>query len=276
MKKILVNTDIMRQLQVQQEINNIRCRERYQNPKNLIPFGGKVYSQNDEDGIIREIFNRIGVTNKVFVEFGVDPLESNTLALLFDGWKGLWIDAYEKYVSRIKNNFSDIIKSGQLKIAYAFITKNNIDSTISSNIDREEIDLLSVDIDGNDYHVLDAISCVTPRVIVIEYNAKFAPPILYCMDYDESHVFKHNDNFGVSLKFLEVNLAKKGYCLVGCNVTGANAFFVREDLVLDKFQAPYTAENHYEPARYFLGGFSSGWVSSYEALVKSQGMRDDS
>lgn len=275
MKKILVNTDIMRQLLVQQEINNIRCNQRYQDPKNLLTYGYKVYSQNEEDGIIREIFNRIGVTNKVFVEFGVDPLENNTLALLFDGWKGLWIDAYEKYVNIIKNNYSDIIKSGQLKIVHSFVTKSNIDSTISSNMDYEEIDLLSVDIDGNDYYVLDAISCVNPRVIAIEYNAKFAPPILYCMDYDESHVFRHNDNFGVSLKFLEINLVKKGYRLVGCNITGVNAFFVREDLVLDKFQAPFTAENHYEPARYYLGGFSSGWTASYDALVKSQKMRID-
>src|SRR4030042_3287529 len=75
------------------EIETLKRNSRYQNPKSLIPFGYKIYSQNEEDGIIREIFNRIGVTNRVFVEFGIgDGLENNTLALLFDGWNGLWIE----------------------------------------------------------------------------------------------------------------------------------------------------------------------------------------
>ena len=122
--------------------------------------------------------------------------------------------------------------------------------------------------------MLEAIKCVNPRVIVIEYNARFFPPVLYCMDYDENHVFRHNDSFGASLKFLEVNLSRKGYCLVGCNITGVNAFFVREDLVSDRFQSPFTAESHYEPSRFYLGNFASGWEQSYEALINSQKMRE--
>ncbi|MEM7724984.1 MAG: FkbM family methyltransferase [Cyanobacteria bacterium P01_A01_bin.45] len=264
-----------KQLPVIQEIDRLRESKRYQNTKSLIPFGDKVYSQSDEDGIIKEIFQRIGVTNKVFVEFGIgNGLENNTLALLFEDWQGLWIDASSKSINKIKKHFFKIIESGQLKIIQSFITKENIDKLIFSNIQSGEIDLLSIDIDGNDYHVLNNISCITPRVIVIEYNAKFTPPILFCMDYNETHIWEKDDCFGVSLKFLEVNLDKKGYYLVGCNISGVNAFFVRKDIVSDKFLQPFTAENHYEPARYYLSGYFAGHPATYKTLAKSLTMRN--
>lgn len=241
----------LKQLPVIQEIDRLRQSQRYHDPKSLIPYGDKVYSQSDEDGIIREIFNRIGVTNKTFVEFGIgNGLENNTLALLFDDWRGLWIDASSKSIQKIRNAFANIIETKQLQVVQSFITTDNINALISNHINAPEIDLLSVDIDGNDYHILNAITCVSPRVIVVEYNAKFTPPILYCMTYNATHSWEKDDCFGVSLKFLEVHLGQKGYTLVGCNLSGANAFFVRNDLVGDRFLAPFTAEHHYEPARY--------------------------
>ena len=273
-KKILGHTTSMHQYLIHQELSSLRNSARHRNPKSLAPFGYKVYSQNDEDGIIREIFTRIGTTNKTFVEFGVDDgKECNTFALLFDDWRGLWIDACAKYIDSIKKNLAPVISAGQLMVAKSFITRDNINATISSHIKDAEIDLLSVDIDGNDYHVFNAIDCINPRVVIMEYNAKFAPPIRFCMDYDERHEFAHDDCFGASLKFLEIHLAEKGYCLVGCNLTGLNAFFVRQDLVSDKFMEPFTAEQHYEPARYYLTGLSAGWPPSYNALLKSQKMR---
>ena len=264
----------IKQIPVLQEIDRIKENARCRNPKSLILFGSKIYSQTDEDGIIREIFKRIGLANKTFVEFGIgNGLENNTLALLFEDWQGLWIDASSRSINKIKKHFSGIIESGQLKVVQSFVTTGNINKLIASNIDVEEVDLLSVDIDGNDYHIIDSISCVMPRVIVVEYNAKFTPPTLFCMDYDETHTWRKDDCFGASLKFFEVNLAKKGYCLVGCNVSGVNAFFVREDLVSGKFLTPFTAEEHYEPARYYLSGCFSGHPASYETLAKSLTMR---
>lgn len=261
-------------LPIIQEIDRLRASDRYQDPKSLIPFGDKVYSQSDEDGIIREIFNRIGTTNKTFIEFGIgNGLENNTLALLFEDWRGLWIDASSRSISAIQKHFSEITARGQLKLVQSFITTDNINDLISEQIQAEEIDLLSVDIDGNDYHVLNAIDCVSPRVVVVEYNAKFTPPIQYCMDYDATHTWEKDDCFGASLKFFEVNLSQKGYCLVGCNISGVNAFFVRQDLVGDKFLAPFTAEQHYEPARYYLSGYFAGHPASYATLAKSLTMR---
>jgi hypothetical protein len=244
---------------------------RYQDPKSLIPHGYKVYSQNEEDGIIREIFSRIGATNKTFVELGVgNGLENNTLTLLFENWKGLWVEGSQQSAGSIKSNFVSTISSGQLTVISSYITKKNIDALISSHMADREIDLLSLDIDGNEYHVFESISCVEPRVIVIEYNAKFPPPVLFCMRYNEKHVWDSTDNFGASLKFLEVKLKEKGYDLVGCNLTGSNAFFVRDDLTKDRFLTPFSAENHFEPARYWLGMMTSGHPASYSTLENRQ------
>ncbi|MEL7314192.1 MAG: hypothetical protein AAFN08_04475 [Cyanobacteria bacterium J06559_3] len=263
-----------KQIPIIQEIERIKENARYRDSRSLVRFGSKIYSQSDEDGIIREIFRRIGVTNRMFVEFGIgNGLENNTLALLFEDWQGLWIDASSRSIKQIREKFAAVIHKEKLKVVQSFITKDNINDLISKKIDDHEIDLLSVDIDGNDYHILNAITCVAPRVIVVEYNAKFAPPTLFCMDYDESHTWKKDDCFGASLKFLEVNLGQKGYCLVGCNVSGVNAFFVRQDLIADQFLAPFTAETHYEPARYYLSGYASGHPASYETLAKSLSMR---
>jgi hypothetical protein len=271
---IVANINRAQQLSISNELDRLRGNVRYKEPKSLIPFGGKIYSQNDEDGIIKEIFNRIGTTNKIFVEFGIgNGLENNTLALLFGDWQGLWIDASSNSINNIRNHFSEIIQSGKLRAVESFITVANINDLISANIRHDEIDLLSIDIDGNDYHVLQAISCISPRVIAIEYNAKFAPPALFCIDYAETHTWTGDDCFGASLKFLEVNLDRMGYYLAGCNLTGANAFFIRKDLDTDKFLKPFTAENHYEPARYYLSGYTTGHPPAYQTLAKSLTMR---
>ena len=127
-------------------------RRRWEDPKCLERYGYKVYSQNDEDGIIQEIFKRIGTTDKRFIEFGVqDGLESNTHYLLHKGWSGLWIEGSSEYVRELQGRFRPVIKSGQLKAKNAFITRDNINELFTSEGFTGEIDLLSIDIDGNEY-----------------------------------------------------------------------------------------------------------------------------
>jgi hypothetical protein len=257
-------------------LEGLKSGSRYEDSRALIPYGQKVYSQNDEDGIIAETFRRIGTTNKTFVEFGVGKgLENNTLALLFDNWRGLWIECAEDSVRRIRRGFENTIANGMLSVIKESVNKDNINDLISSVIQEKEIDFLSVDIDGNDFHVFDSISCVNPRVVAIEYNGKFPPPVVYCMKYDADHVWRNNDNYGASLKFLEIELAKKGYCLVGCNLTGVNAFFVRKDLVGEKFLKPFTAEVHYEPLRLHLAGYRFGHRPSSRTLENSISAHDN-
>jgi hypothetical protein len=110
----------------------------------------------------------------------------------------------------------------------------------------------------------------------MEYNAKFIPPTSYCMKYDADHVWRDDDCMGASLKFLEVALEAKGYRLVGCSLSGANAFFVRDDLVEDHFLSPFTAEFHYEPARYYLCCYASGHPAAFRTLDNNQALIDPS
>ena len=148
-----------------------------------------MYSQNDEDGITHEIFRRIGTSNKRFIEFGVqDGLESNTHLLLFYGWSGLWIEGSSDDCNQIAMKFRPVIETGRLKVKNAFITRDNINTLFEEAGFLGEIDLLSIDIDGNDLYIWDAIEAVNPRVVVTEYNGKFPPDLEWCQVYDASHV----------------------------------------------------------------------------------------
>ena len=222
--------------------------------RRLLKSGYRVYSQADEDGILHEIFRRIGEGQRTFLELGVgNGLENNTLFLLIQGWNGIWIEGSDRKAAASKKNLAVQIAEGRLQIEQNFITAPTIDQKIASLTAGRDVDLLSIDLDGNDYYVLDAIRSISPRVIVAEYNSKFPPDVPWIIEYNESHRWDGTDYFGASLKSLELLLSKRGYALVGCNIVGTNAFFVRTDLVNEsRFCAPFTAENHYEPSRYFL------------------------
>lgn len=228
---------------------NSTCK-RLDNELCLEKYGYKVYSQNDEDGIIQEIFNRIGTTNKIFIEFGVqNGLECNSHYLLFKNWKGLWIEGSQESYNEIKIRFNPLISNGTLKVENAFITRDNINSLIYTNKIQGEIDLLSIDIDGNDYYVWERIDVVKPRVVIIEYNGKFSPDLEWVMAYNENHIWDGSDWHGASLKALELLGKRLDYQLVGTNLNGANAFFVRKDLINNLFFEPGIAEKLYNPLR---------------------------
>lgn len=242
---------------------------RMSDPLRLLKYGYRVYSQSDEDGILHEIFRRVGIANKTFVELGSgDGLENNSLFLLMQGWRGLWLEGSARRVAATRKALAGPIREGHLRVEQHFATAANVDHAIQQRVSDQEIDMLSIDLDGNDYYILDSIKSVTPRVIVAEYNAKFPPDVHWVMQYAESHRWDGTDYFGASLKALEALLAKKGYSLVGCNLLGTNAFFVRQDLATDqRFCTSFTAENHYEPARYYLlATFDTGFPRGFGAF----------
>ena len=236
-----------------------RARE----PKRLLRHGFKVYSQHDEDGLIEEIFNRVGTTDRFFVEFGVgDGLENCTTYCLLKGWRGAWIDGSAVCMDAIETKFRDLIASGRLKARYSFITAENIEQLFSELGVPEEFDLLSIDIDNNDYWVWRAITRYSPRVVAVEYNASFKQTVSCVVPYSPTRIWDHTNYYGASLRALEGLGRRKGYSLVGCNYTGVTAFFVRNDLLGEHFAEPYTTENHYEPPRYFArmpNGHSPGF-----------------
>jgi len=245
------------------DVERYRAQElatpRYADPKRLVRHGFKVYSQADEDGIIQEIFKRIGTPSQTFLEFGVETgIECNSVKLLVEGWSGLWIEASAPYAAEIRNRFGTFLAAGKLKLSQNMVTAENINAVFESAGVTGEIDLLSIDIDFNDYWVWKAITTVSPRVVVIEYNATLRPPMSLVVPYDPTRMWDGTNYFGASLEALVRLAREKGYRVVGCNYTGANAFFVRNDVAGNHFIDPATSEEHYEPPRYFYAMQTAG------------------
>lgn len=237
---------------------------RYQEPLRLPRHGFKGFSQNGEDGIIAEIIRRIGAGSKTFVEIGVETgVECNTAMLLLDGWRGTWIEGSPEMAAAAQR----IADVAPVTVINSFVTAENIDGLIRAAVGEDELTLLSIDIDSNDYWIWKAVTCVNPRMVIMEYNASIPPPISATIAYNDKAQWDGTVYFGASLAALESLGREKGYSLVGCGLEGINAFFVRDDLLGDKFLKPFTAENHYEPPRYWVGpavGHSPGfgkWVN---------------
>ena len=203
---------------------------------NINDYEFKIFSQWGEDGIIQYLINNIRIDNTVFVEFGVENYqESNTRFLMMNNnWRGLVIDGS-------KDNISDIKKQNwfwkyDLNAICAFIDCDNINTLLEG---YSNVGLLSIDIDGNDYHIMNAIDFnkINPSILICEYNSTFGKERSITIPYDKSffRTNKHFSNlyYGASLPAI-TNLAKqKGYALIGCCSNGANAFFVRTDLLTD-------------------------------------------
>jgi hypothetical protein len=248
----------------QKELTSKRSRQ----PKRLLRYGFKVYSQCDEDGILQEIFRRIGVRHRTFIEIGVQHgIECNTTKLLLEQWTGLWLECDRAQVEKARTLFKADIDAGRLRIGEDRVTVENVEALFGDHDMEGEIDLLSIDIDGNDYWVWKAVESVRPRVVVIEYNATLRPPLSLVIPYDAEFRWRNDSYFGASLKALEKLGTDKGYRLVGCTLSGVNAFFVRDDLCSAHFHSPYTAEEHYEPPRYFLAFTRAGHQPGFGPYV---------
>jgi hypothetical protein len=223
--------------------NEYKLIAEYQVPKAEInKYEFKVCSQNGEDGILLYVFSKIGTTNRCFVEFGIgEGRECNTANLSLNfGWHGLLIDCNQDCIALAKLYYQNRlgIKSSKVKIIQNFVTAENINKILLDNGVEGEIDLLSIDIDGNDYWVWKAINVIKPRVVVIEYNASLGYEKSITVKYDPKfNAFKkHPSGFyhGASLTALTKLANSKGYILVGCDSNGVNAFFVRKDVAKGK------------------------------------------
>lgn len=154
-----------------------------------------MYSQSNEDEIIAEIFGAIGEGGKRFVEFGCgDGRQNNTIALLLNGWSGIWIEPHKRRMNSARARFPNY----PLQIIRKVITPKNVNRFVT-----DPLDLLSIDIDGNDYAVWEAVTA-RPRVVCIEYDA----------------------DKGSSLEKMQGLAERKGYIFERCSASNVNAFFV--------------------------------------------------
>ena len=194
----------------------------------------QVFSQFGEDGIIQHLVNKVPVANDVFVEFGVeDYTESNTRFLLVNNnWRGLVLDGSDAHKRWLESHPTGW--RHEIEAVTAFIDRDNINGLIRGAGVEGDIGILSIDLDGNDLWILEAIDVVSPRILILEYNATFGPEAAVTVPYDPSFVRgqKHPSNlyWGASLAALTRSAQDKGLALVGSNSAGNNAFYVRDDV----------------------------------------------
>lgn len=247
---------------------------RYAHPLSLMRYQAQVYSQHGEDGILAEMFRRIGMPQRYFVEIGVENgQQNNTRFLLEQGWQGVWIDGAEARLNEARQTFESFVRSGALKIVHSLVTADNINALLDRAEVPDEIPFLSLDIDQNTPHIWRALQRRT-RVACVEYNASLPPSAAIEVPYDPECVWDGTNWFGASIKAFELIGRQKGLALVACDFSGANAFFVAADQAAGKFQEPFNAETHYEFPKYALFGPTGHppaqrarrWVSLMDAV----------
>ncbi|MDT0556062.1 hypothetical protein [Patiriisocius hiemis] len=221
---------------------------------NINDYEFKIFSQWGDDGIIQYLIKNLSIENTTFIEFGVeDYLESNTRFLMMhDNWSGFIIDGSNKFIKNLKK-YKWYWKY-DLRGKCAFITKDNINSILLSS-GFKSLGILSVDIDGNDYHVLEEIDLgvLNPSIIIVEYNAVFGKDryitVPYKEDFVRNNMHYSNLYFGASLPAFTHVANNKGYALVGCTIAGNNAYFVRRDL-LNKNVSELSIEEAFKDSKF--------------------------
>ena len=204
-------------------------------PLRLSDSGFSIFSQFEEDGLLLFLFAALGTENQMFVDIGAgDGINSNcaNLALNF-AWHGLFVDGDERNMARGREYYARHRSTWAFPpgFAHARVTRENINHVISGAGFEGPIDLLSIDIDGNDYWIWDALECVTPNVVIIETHVEFGLRSIV-VPYDADHIYpgKHEDYCGASPTAMVKLARRKGYRLVGANNYGFNTIYVRNGL----------------------------------------------
>ena len=206
-------------------------QEQASHPNPINRRAAKCFSQTDEDGITLEILRRLNcLSSGTYIEFGPgDGMENNTLILASLGWRGSWIGGQDlawKYKPCKKLLFQK-----------DWVTLESISNSISkalTHLEATNVDVVSMDLDGNDIYFTEKILNlgIRPKLFIVEYNAKFIPPVKFKIEYNPNFQWNGLDWFGASLSSYVELFESKDYQLVCCNShTGANAFFVRKDLI---------------------------------------------
>ena len=204
----------------------------------LEPFELGFCSQYGEDGIILYLVDRIGVARRLVVEIGIeDGRECNSANLVLNfGWRAVQFEADEPFCRSAQAFFASRLGEGatECKTIHAFVTSENVNRLLEGAGISGEIDVFSLDVDGNDYWIWKALTACRPRIAVIEYNASFGVERSVTIPYDPQFVVGRDKAkpfyHGASLAALSKLSRSKGYVLVGCESSGVNAFFVHEDL----------------------------------------------
>lgn len=202
-------------------------------PQALLAKRFGILSQNEEDGIVLALFDRVGTTTRRFVSLGSGTNGGSTGMLALDcGWSGLMVDASDARIARVRDRF----RQSPVVAHASWITRENVNDLLRQHGFTGEIDLLDIDVDGIDYWLWEAIEAVSPRVVVAEYNGSFGFERAVTVPYDaqfDRHRSGERRYYGASLRALERLGARRGYRLVTLEPRGINSFFVRHDVGID-------------------------------------------
>jgi hypothetical protein len=261
-----------------QKINLGQLQAHFNNQKesinDLSEVEFQVFSQWGDDGIIQYLINKIHFPNKTFIEFGVENYtESNTRFLILNNnWTGYVMDGSPENIRYVKNDA--VSWACELHAECAFITKENINQLIKKVGFEREVGILSVDIDGNDYWVWEAIDCIDPILVIAEYNSVFGKNTNWTVPYDPAFVRreKHYSSlyYGASLKALTELGKKKGYEFIGCNSKGNNAYYLRKDK-LHPFKAK-SCDEGYVLSKFREANIDGKWINGMDRIKMIEGL----
>jgi hypothetical protein len=196
-------------------------------PERLTAQRFRISSQNQEDGLTLALLHEAGPTSRRFIEIGSGLSGGNGGFLAREwGWSGLMVDGNRDHMQQVGRRFP------MTKAVAAWITKENINELITEHGYAGDIDLFSLDLDGNDYWIWEAVTVSSPRVLIMEYNSMFGPDRAVTIPYDpkfDRHRH-HSMYYGASLRALTRLNQRKGYRLVAVEPAGVNAFYLRSDV----------------------------------------------
>lgn len=215
--------------------NKINNKKKYtkfsSNLDKINDFEYQITSQNNEDGIINHIFDILKIDKLNFMEIGFDYYQNNSLAVLKRCNKGLFIDGDNKKAIILRNVLKLFYPATKITVQNALVDIDNINQIKEQNFNnQEEIDFLSIDVDGIDYYLLKEIN-FKPKLICIEYNFWFGKDLSCAVPYKKNYSIDSLSNYvGASLKALTELANSKGYHLIALDSACVNAFFIRDDL----------------------------------------------
>jgi hypothetical protein len=196
-------------------------------PERLTTQRFRLSSQNQEDGLTLALLHEAGPTTRRFVEIGSGLSGGNGGFLAREwGWSGLMVDGHQEHMQQVARRFP------MATAVAAWVTRDNINQLITDHGFSGEVDLFSLDLDGSDYWIWEAMTACSARVVILEYNSMFGPEravtVPYQAEFDRRR--HHSMYYGASLTALTRVSARKGYRLVAVEPSGVNAFFLRHDV----------------------------------------------
>lgn len=202
----------------------------WQPPIDVDTLSKGIYSQGAEEAILDRVLALCPPRQRFCVEFGAsDGLRnSNTARLLRDGgWSGVLIEGSDYRFAKLRDHYKD---ARTVRIVQATVQPDSVERVFADAGVPEDLDVLSIDIDGNDYWVWRAIERYRPQVLIIEYNPYYEPPQRWVMKFNPEHAWDGSTYYGASLESLAALGKQKGYELICCDKNGNNAFFVEQSL----------------------------------------------